>query len=234
MERKKDMIVEESADAKKVPKRIAFIKPRTSARVKQEEEEMVMTVPNLVIREIIAFEVLVILLAIVSLVFNAPLEWIANPEHTPNPAKAPWYFLGLQELLHYFPPIVAGVILPGLVVVALIVIPYVPINLKQEGLWKLNRQKTSIVVLVSVGILSLVLLLYGVYAMLIPTLVLTAILYVPYFSAKETGMIGWLGERSLSWWIMTWFVVMVAVLTIIGTLFRGPEWSWTWPWNGIY
>ncbi|HEY6950871.1 MAG TPA: hypothetical protein VI758_00615 [Bacteroidota bacterium] len=234
METKKDLNVESSADAKKVPKRIAFIKSRTSARVRQEEEDMVMTVPNLVVREVIAFEVLVVVLALVSLLFNAPLEWIANPEHTPNPAKAPWYFLGLQELLHYFPPIVAGVILPSLVVVALIVIPYFSVNLKQEGLWKQDRQKTLVVLLVAAGMLSCVLLAYGVYAMLIPTLVIVGMMFVPYFSGKEKGIIGWLGTRPLSWWIMTWFVTIVVVLTIIGTLFRGPEWSWTWPWKEIY
>ena len=55
---------------------------------------------------------------------------------TPNPAKAPWYFLGLQELLHYFPPVVAGVLIPDLVViVALIVIPYFNINVEAEGVW---------------------------------------------------------------------------------------------------
>src|SRR5512142_2830825 len=191
METKKDLNVESSADAKKVPKRIAFIKSRTSARVRQEEEDMVMTVPNLVVREVIAFEVLVVVLALVSLLFNAPLEWIANPEHTPNPAKAPWYFLGLQELLHYFPPIVAGVILPSLVVVALIVIPYFSVNLKQEGLWKQDRQKTLVVLLVAAGMLSCVLLAYGVYAMLIPTLVIVGMMFVPYFSGKEKGIIGW-------------------------------------------
>jgi hypothetical protein len=57
---------------------------------------------------------------------------------------------------------------------------------------------------------------------------------VPYFSSKENGIVGWLGTRSLSWWVMTWFVTMVVVLTIVGVLFRGPEWTWTWPWHEIY
>jgi menaquinol-cytochrome c reductase cytochrome b/c subunit len=234
MQPPKDFNIESSSDAKKVPKRIAFIKSRTSARVRQEEEEMVMTVPNLVVREIIAFEILVIVLAVISLLFNAPLEWIANPEHTPNPAKAPWYFLGLQELLHYFPPIVAGVILPGLVMVALIVIPYFSVNLKQAGLWKEDKQQTLGVLLGSVGLLSVILMLYGVYAMLVPTLAIVGLILVPYFSSRENGFIGWLATRPLSWWIMTWFVTIVVVLTVIGTLFRGPEWSWTWPWHEIY
>ena len=193
-----------------------------------------MTVPNLVVREIIAFEILVIVLAVISLLFNAPLEWIANPEHTPNPAKAPWYFLGLQELLHYFPPIVAGVILPGLVVMALIVIPYFSVNLKKDGFWKQDRQQTLAALLFSVGILSVVLILYGVYAMLIPTWIIVGFMLVPYFSSRENGFVGWLANRPLSWWVMTWFVAIVVVLTFIGILFRGPEWSWTWPWHEIY
>jgi len=230
----KDLNVEETTDAKKAPKRIAFIKGRTAARVKKEDVEMVMTFPNLVVKEIIAFEIMIIVLTVISLIADAPLEWIANPEHTPNPAKAPWYFLCLQELLHYFPPVVGGVILPALAVVALIIIPYFKINLKREGLWKEDRKQTFAVVLVVVSGVSLVLLLFSVYAVLIPTLVITALMLLPYFLNKEKGFIGWLGNRSLSWWIMTWFVVIVVVLTAIGTLFRGPEWSWTWPWEGIY
>lgn len=230
----KDIKVEATSDAKKVPKRIAFMKSRTAARVRKEDEEMAMTFPDLVIKEIIAFEVMVIVLALVSLFVDAPLEWIANPEHTPNPAKAPWYFLGLQELLHYFPPIVGGVILPTLAVVALIVIPYFHINVRREGLWNENARRTF-VVLVTVGsLLSLVLLLFKVYAMLIPTMIVIGCMLIPYFSSKQNGMVGWLGSRSLAWWIMTWFVIMVVVLTTIGTLFRGPEWSWTWPWEGVY
>ena len=230
----KDINVEATSDAKKVPKRIAFIKARTAARVSKEDEEMAMTFPNLVVKEIIAFEVMVIVLALVSLLVDAPLEWIANPGHTPNPAKAPWYFLGLQELLHYFPPVVGGVILPALAVVALIVVPYFRVNIKREGLWKENVTETFIVLLATGSFLSLVLLLFKVYAMLIPTLLTVGCMLIPYFSRKETRMVAWLGSRSLGWWIMTWFVVITVVLTAIGTLFRGPEWSWTWPWEGIY
>ena len=229
-----DFRLEKYSDARAVPKRVAFVKGRTSARVRKEEEEMVMTVPHLVVREVIAFMLMVIVLALLSLFFNAPLEWIANPEHTPNPAKAPWYFLGLQELLHYFPPIVAGVVLPSLAVVALIVIPYFRVNVKRENLWDEDRRRKLILVLSVAGVLSIVLLVYNVYAMLIPTVIVAAIMVTPAFLRRSRGALGWLGSRPLSWWIMTWFVIMVIVLTAIGTLFRGPEWSWTWPWKEIY
>jgi quinol-cytochrome oxidoreductase complex cytochrome b subunit len=229
-----DFRLEKNSDARAVPKRVAFVKGRTSARVRNEEEDMVMTVPHLVVREVIAFMLMVIVLALLSLFFNAPLEWIANPEHTPNPAKAPWYFLGLQELLHYFPPIVAGVVLPSLAVVALIVIPYFRVNVKRENLWEEDRRRKLILVLSVAGVLSIVLLAYNVYAMLIPTVIVTAVMVTPAFLRRSRGALGWLGSRPLSWWIMTWFVIMVIVLTAIGTLFRGPEWSWTWPWKEIY
>lgn len=230
----KDFEITASSDAKKVPKRVAFIKHSLAARVRSEEEEFVMTVPNLVVREIIAFEVMVIVLAVISLVFNAPLEWIANPQHTPNPAKAPWYFLGLQELLHYFPPIVAGVLLPALAVIALIVIPYIPINLKREGLWKEHPRHTLTVILIVASALSLFLIIFKVYAMVVPTIITAGAMVFPYLFKGKNGLTGWLRSRPLSWWIMTWFVFVVVVLTAIGTLFRGPEWSWTWPWNEIY
>ena len=230
----KDLRVEVSADARRTSRRIAFIKGRTAARVRQEDEDTVMTIPNLVVKELIAFEVMVIVLALISLLFDAPLEWIANPEHTPNPAKAPWYFLGLQELLHYFPPVVAGVILPALAAVALIVIPYFRINVKREGLWEGHPRQAFVVLAAVVGVVTLILLVFKAYAMVIPTLTVTACMLIPYFSKKKEGLIGWLGSRPLSWWIMTWFVFIVVVLTSIGTLFRGPEWTWTWPWQGIY
>jgi hypothetical protein len=229
-----DFKLEKTSDAKKVPRRVAFIKGRTAARVHKEEEEMVMTVPHLVVREAIAFMVMVIVLTILSLFFNAPLEWHANPEHTPNPAKAPWYFLGLQELLHYFPPIVAGVILPTLAVLALVAIPYFRVNVKLDGLWKENRQSTLIALLLTVAAVGLLLLFYRVYAMLVPTVIVVGFMLVPYFARTQTGFVGWLSSRPLTWWIMTWFVIIVIVLTAIGTLFRGPEWSWTWPWKEIY
>ena len=230
----KDFKSEKTSDAKKVPKRLAFIKNRTAARVKSEEEEMVMTFPNLVVKEIIAFQVMVIVLVLISLSVNAPLEWIANPEHTPNPAKAPWYFLGLQELLHYFPPVVGGVVLPTLTVLALIAIPYFKINLKKDGMWKEDPRQTLTGFLIFVGLVSLILFLFHVYAMLVPTIIISAIMLIPYVSKREGGIVGWLGTRPLSWWVMTWFVVIAVVLTTIGTLFRGPEWKWTWPWQGIY
>jgi quinol-cytochrome oxidoreductase complex cytochrome b subunit len=81
--------------------------------------------PNLVVREYIGAIIMLIILVAWSVLMNAPLEELADPNVTPNPSKAPWYFLGLQELLVYFDPWIAGVVLPGIIAVGLIAIPYI-------------------------------------------------------------------------------------------------------------
>lgn len=100
----KDFVAGVDSNAKKSPRRIVFITRRTSAQVKAETEEQLQTFPEVLFRAAVAVMTLGVVLVWTALLFNAPLEGLADPSHTPNPAKAPWYFLGLQEMLHYFPP----------------------------------------------------------------------------------------------------------------------------------
>jgi quinol-cytochrome oxidoreductase complex cytochrome b subunit len=130
--------------------------------------------PHLLYRELLVALGVVIALHLASLMFAAPLEEIANPTRTPNPAKAPWYFLGLQELVHYS-ALVGGVLVPALVVVALVVLPYVDRRPGGTGRW-----------------------------------------FAP--------------ERRVANTIFTALVLATVVLTVIGTLFRGANWNWVWPW----
>ncbi len=224
--------VEESSDSKVVTRRVAVFPQKTPVKFEQERppEKIVMTFPNLIIREIICFQVVVIVLVIISLLFDAPLEELANPQNTPNPAKAPWYFLGLQELLHVFPPVVAGVLIPFCVVVALVIIPYFEINIKREGLWKENQKKTFVVFTSIVFVLLLLLILFDVFSIAVPTLMIYVVAVLPYFVKKDSPFINWLSRISLAEWIMTWFSFVSLILIFIGTYFRGPGWSWVWPW----
>src|SRR6266702_6325365 len=179
-----------SSDAKKEPRRVVFVTKKTSAKVVGERGPQLMTFPHLLIREAIAFQVLVIAMVIVALVWDAPLERLANPLLTPNPAKAPWYFLGLQELLHFFPPFVAGILIPTLVVVALVVIPYFDVNIKGEPLWKADRSRRFLIFIVSVGLLLVFLGLYRAWTVLVPTALVAALLLFSY-AARQTQE-GWL------------------------------------------
>jgi quinol-cytochrome oxidoreductase complex cytochrome b subunit len=95
---------------------------------RREQEETVVTFPALVWREFLAGIGMLVFLLAVSIQINAPLLQRANTSITPNPAKAPWYFLGLQELLERFPPIMAGVAFPTFVIVGMILTPYIDKN----------------------------------------------------------------------------------------------------------
>jgi len=220
-------------DVRKNPRRIAFILRRTSPHVKTQDDVRVMTYPTALSRFIIALEVAFVLLVWISLIANAPLEGIADPMHTPNPAKAPWYFLGLQELLHYFPPMVAGVLVPGLVVAALIVIPYFNINIEGESLWARDRKRRVMVVGVVLALFCVFLLVFDVIVALVPTLLIGGLmLWSASFSLGSPKLFQrWLSSKPLSFWIMSWFLVELTVLTVVGTFFRGPGWSWVLPWK---
>ncbi len=220
------------SDATQAPQRIVFITRKTSAKVTGAVGRQLMSYPHLVLRELIAFQILTIILVFLSLVWNAPLEQLANPLLTPNPAKAPWYFLGLQELLHYFPPLVAGVVIPTLVIIALVVIPYFNVNVTGTPLWA-GAQPRRLWILT--GVVSVFLAFCGFYSawtILLPTAAIGGLAIVSYFIRDGGGRLpGFLRSRTLSWWIMTWFILVAIILTEVGTFFRGPGWSWVWPWR---
>ncbi|MBI3402186.1 MAG: cytochrome b N-terminal domain-containing protein [Acidobacteria bacterium] len=149
-------------------------RPRASVESRDPNDE-VFAWPHLLYRELLVALGVIITLHVVSLVFMAPLEEIADPTRTPNPAKAPWYFLGLQELVHYS-ALVGGVIVPTMIVVALLALPYVDRGKAGAGRW-----------------------------------------FAP--------------ERRVANGVFTALAAVFVALTLIGTLFRGQNWAWVWPWK---
>lgn len=106
--------------------------------------DKVHTWPHLVKAEFIVGLLSLIGLTVWSLIIDAPMEEPANPAKTPNPSKAPWYFLGLQEILVYFDPWMAGVVLPSLIIVGLMLIPYLDINKKGSGYYTFHERKFAV------------------------------------------------------------------------------------------
>jgi len=145
-------------------------KPLFETTGPEHADEEVFSFPYAFYRETIAFLLTVATVMTVSLFWKAPLEELANPAKTPNPAKAPWYFLGLQELVSHS-AFVGGVLAPTLMVLALVAIPYFDTNP--------SRRPAS---------------------------------------------------RKLALWVFTTFMVVNLVLIIVGTFFRGPGWALTPPW----
>lgn len=222
-------------DARATPARVAYVKEETSIEVERERDEEVMTFPHLIVREVLAFEILMIVLVVCSLVFDAPLEGLADPEHSPNPAKSPWYFLGLQELLHYFPPVVAGVVLPGLVVIALVGIPYIRVKMVGEPLWTGDVRRRFILLSAAVLVANIPFIVSGAASIYICSFIIYSLMILPVLLPPGLRIAARLSRLALVDWIMIWFVLVATVLTVIGVLFRGPEWRWIWPWiDGIY
>ena len=107
-------------------------------------DDRVLVWPDLVYSELIALILCSALLLVWAIVLRAPVEQPADPNVAPNPAKAPWYFLGLQELLVYFDPWIAGVLLPGLIVMGLICVPYMDKNPRGNGYYTFKERPFAV------------------------------------------------------------------------------------------
>jgi hypothetical protein len=128
------------------------------------EAEKASVWPHLVYSEMLSMILLTVLLIAWALAFKAPIEEPANPARTPNPSKAPWYFLGLQEMLVYFDPWLAGVVFPTLIIVGLMAIPYIDKNPKGSGYYSFRERRVEITIfLFGFLILWVLLLILGTF-----------------------------------------------------------------------
>ena len=115
-----------------------------SPEQKADGKDKIHSWPYLVRIEFLVAIIVIVLLTIWSILLDAPLEELANATRTPNPGKAPWYFLGLQEMLVYFDPWIAGVVLPTFIIIGLCIIPYIDINPKGSGYYTWRERKFAI------------------------------------------------------------------------------------------
>jgi quinol-cytochrome oxidoreductase complex cytochrome b subunit len=133
-------------------------KPIFETVTDEEEEDTIFSYPYAFVREGMALMMTVVGVMVLSLFWNAPLEELANPAKTPNPAKAPWYFLGLQELVSYS-ALIGGVIVPGLVVLVLLAIPYLDRNPDR----RMTARRWAIAVFTVFVIANIILIILGTF-----------------------------------------------------------------------
>lgn len=215
----------------------------TSPMVEKGPEDTVMSWPNLLILELLATLGTTVVLLIWSAAVRAPLRELANPNVTENPAKAAWYFLSLQELLLHMDAALAGIFIPGLVIILLMVIPYIDRSKKDVGIWFASRKGRIIAVWSAVytfiWLVGLILFdeLIRVKSIvsepailpgwIIPIIVnggLIALLYVIIRRWRPT-------RREVLIGLFTAFVVTYFMLTIVGIFFRGMGMHLIWPWD---
>src|SRR4029450_1152455 len=142
-------------------RRIAEGKPTIEG---EDSAQKVFSWPDLVYVELICLVVVMAVMIVWSIVLKAPLEEPANPGDSPNPSKAPWYFLGLQEILVYYDPWMAGVVLPSLIIVGLMAIPYIDTNPKGNGYFTFKERRYEITIfLIGFLVLWVVLIVLGTF-----------------------------------------------------------------------
>lgn len=142
---------------------LAHVKGETLSGKRNLPRGDVQVWPHLLMREFLVALTVIVLLWIVSIAVDAPLEGRANASVTPNPAKAPWYFDGLQELLVYFDPWIAGVMLPGIIVLGLAAIPYLDVNRNGIGEYAFAQRKFAVTVFTCGMVLWFLLILVGLF-----------------------------------------------------------------------
>jgi hypothetical protein len=169
--------VDFAPEVKVTQRLLTVVKAKPIQKAASEPVDKVNTWPHLMLPEFVSLMAMTAFLILLSAILQAPLLEEANPNVTPNPAKAPWYFLGLQELLSYWDPQIAGVMIPLVLGIAVwMAFPYIDRN-------------------------------------------------------PETHP----SKRKFAIMFYTFFLAGAGILTIIGVLFRGPGWNWTYPWiDGIW
>ena len=138
--------------------RLLGVVPREiEQREEQEPDDTVFTWPHFLIRHAVVGAITIAVVFLLGILFNAPLKDIANPSLTPQEAKAPWYFAGLQELLAHLQPMVAGILIPGAALLFLFALPYLD---RSRG-WRIRDRKMVVVVFTALVVVALTLTLVG-------------------------------------------------------------------------
>jgi len=209
-----------------------------------DEDNSVPATPHLTVRLLLVTLATVAGALILALIFQAPLEEAANPQVTPNPAKAPWYFLGLQEMVGYS-ALMGGVIIPGIVVLGLALIPFLDREQRRIGFWFTDGPGrrwgiagfvygavvSSLCVAIAI-LFPMRTLFSGIESQLFFDLVNPSTLLLVLFAGLYFVVLKITSSTRYAA-IATFcaFIIAFVLLTYIGTALRGPNWDFYWPWQ---
>ncbi len=230
---------------------LAFVRQDSVVRVDKRVEDTAMVWPHLLVIEFIAAMLWFIGLFIISAAFNAPLQDHSTPDCTPNPSKAPWYLLNLQELLLHMDKGLAGVIVPTIWIVFMMAIPYIDRSREGVGIWftspRTKRVTYFAAVYATVVTFSLIIFdkilkdhgyiefasqnlpggkqLFPDYIIPTTTMIVLSVLLVVLVKILFKG-------NTRDWMTAVWtgFVCVFVVLTLVGTSMRGPGMDMYAPW----
>lgn len=242
-----DMQVKDEIFPKDTSKSYAIVEmmPGDSPMVGKGPDDTVFSFPVVLLWEILLLLGVTLAIFLFSLVKQAPLEAIANPQVTTDPAKAPWYFVGLQELLEHMHPTLAGVAIPTVLVLFLVALPYIDQSRISAGVWFSTRRGKRVVIWTAVYTLIIMPALIAldnafslreslrgvtpswVAQWFLPAIILAIIVLLP-------ALVLWrqkASRREVMLALFTLMFVSAIILTLSGFLFRGPGFQMYWPWQ---
>ncbi len=207
--------------------------------------EMVTTIPHLVSREVIVALVVLAVLLTWATFIDAPLLDAADPNHPPNPTRAAWYFLGIQELLLHFHPTFGAFVIPALTIGALIALPYLPDEHDTTGIWfrsRRGRVLALISLLLGIGATAALVLLddngFALSSLLafLPAWIgngLVPLGFAMLAAYGYTRLLGWIGANpgEVRLALFTLLLAVFITLTVIGVFFRGADMALRLPWE---
>ncbi len=217
----------------------------SSPMVDKGPEDTVFSFPVVLLWEIILLLGVTLAIFLFSLLKQAPLDEIANPMITTDPAKAPWYFVGLQELLEHMHPTLAGVIIPTVLVLFLVALPYIDYSRNGVGVWfssRRGRRITILTALYTLIVMSAYIVLDNAFTLrellrdsvpqwiaqgLLPAGILLVLVVIPLLILWRLKA----DRRELMLALFTIMLVSAVVFTVSGFLFRGPGFKLYWPWK---
>ena len=230
----------------RVRKSGGLVVPRTTEENPGAKGEMVATIPNLILRELVVAAVLIAFIMLLSIVYDAPLGAKANPGLSPNPTKAPWYFAGLQELLLHIHPFFAFVVMPLIIAGVLLLLPYFPYDENTAGVWFASyrgRRMAIVAAVVAIVFTPLLVLAddlffdFAVWIPGIPPVVSSGLLPVAIILAAFGGFYALMKRKytaTKNEAVQAVFVLLLfafIILTITTVWFRGAGMALTWPWK---
>jgi quinol-cytochrome oxidoreductase complex cytochrome b subunit len=230
----------------RIRKAKGVVMPRSPDERTEENPKYVLTLPNLLLRELSVALVLVAVIMVCALFFDAPLGDRANPGMSPNPAKAPWYFLGIQELQLHFHPFFSVVILPLLAAVGLLLVPYYRYERITPGVFMMSHRGRRLSLLAAILALLLTPLLivvdeywidFGAWLPGVPSPISNGLLPATLLLGALVGFYMYLRKRRSApnneaiQSSIVLLLVAYLILTVTGVWFRGSGMALTWPWR---
>ena len=219
--------------------------PRSPGEESSPQPNRVSTVPNLIVRELVVALVLVACIFLFSVFFNAPLGDRANPGLSPNPTKAPWYFMGFQEILLHFHPLIAVFLIPLLMACALVSVPYIHYPAGTAGVWFVSAKGRRLALVTAVAALIVTpigILLdeyvfdFGTWMAGVPLVISTGLVPLGIVLSGCWGFYRLMKSRyspdthETIQMVFVFFLTAFVVLTITGIAFRGSGMGLSWPW----